>query len=297
MEILPGDWTPLAADASARRYFKGTFEGEEAILADFGEDEDGLNRFVQIQALFAAHGVAVPRIFSVDPARRRVIQQFVPGWPLSKGRWTGSLVRELLAIAARISDITAWPQDLDLLSLDEPRLRFEMAFFRMHFLEEYLNARVSDDLLQGLDALAEEVASFPARLAHRDFHSENLLARPGGTPVVIDFQDALLAPRAYDAASLAVDPYRSQNPRISAGFRDLWLMAPGTSPQEFDRTALQRALKALGTFGYQVTRRKRARYMRFIAPQAKRVLDLLDCAPLSLGELRPLFEDLSGESS
>lgn len=297
MENLTGDWTPLAADASARRYFKGTFEDEEAILADFGEDEDGLNRFVQIRALFDAHGVPVPKIFSVDSTRCRLIQEFVPGWPLSKGRWTGSLLRELLAIAARISDITAWPQDLDLLSLDEPRLRFEMAFFRMHFLEEYLNARVSDDLLRGLDALSEEVASFPTRLAHRDFHSENLLARPDARPVVIDFQDAMLAPRAYDAASLAVDPYRSQNPRISAEFRDLWLGTPGASAQEFDQTALQRALKALGTFGYQVTRRKRARYMRFIPPQARCVLSLLDCAPLSLGELRPLFDVLSTESS
>lgn len=294
MENLSGDWTPLAADASARRYFKGTFEGREAILADFGEDEDGLNRFVWIRALFAGHGVCVPEIFLVELDRHQLVQEFVPGWPLSKGRWTGSLLRELLAIAARISGITEWPEGLDLLSLDEPRLRFELAFFRMHFLEEYLNARVSDGLLKGLDALAEEVASFPTSLAHRDFHSENLLARPGGDPVVIDFQDAMLAPRAYDAASLAVDPYRSQNPRISAGFRDLWLRAPGASPQEFDQTALQRSLKALGTFGYQVTRRKRARYMRFMAPQAKRVKDLLDSAPLPLDELRPLLEDLAG---
>lgn len=294
MENLPGDWTPLAADASARRYFKGAFEGREAILADFGEDEDGLLRFVRIQSLFAAHGIPVPEVFFVDPAQPRLILEYLSGWPLSKGRWTGSLLRELLAISARIAAITHWPEDIDLLSLDEARLRFELSFFRVHFLEGYLNTVVSGDLIENLDALAEEVASFPTSLAHRDFHSENLLARPHGGPVVIDFQDAMLAPRAYDAASLAVDPYRSQNPRISAGFREIWLRAPGASAQEFDRTALQRALKALGTFGYQVTRRKRARYMRFMAPQAKQAMDLLNCAPLPLDELRPFLEDLPG---
>ena len=294
MENLPGDWTPLAADASARRYFKGAFEGREAILADFGEDEDGLLRFVRIQSLFAAHGIPVPQVFFVDPARRLLILEYLPGWPLSKGRWTGSLLRELLAIATRISAITQWPEDIDLMSLDEARLRFELSFFRVHFLEGYLNASVPDGLVENLDALAAEVASFPTSLAHRDFHSENLLARSPGGPVVIDFQDAMLAPRAYDAASLAVDPYRSQNPRISSGFREIWLRAPGASAQEFDRTALQRALKALGTFGYQVTRRKRARYIRFMAPQALHALKFLHAAPLSLGDLRPFLEDLPG---
>jgi aminoglycoside/choline kinase family phosphotransferase len=294
MENLPGEWTPIAADASSRRYFKGAFEGREAILAEFGEDQDGLDRFVQVQRLFAAHDIPVPEILLVDPAGRWILQEFVPGWPLSKGRWTGSLQHRLLEIAAQIGALTQWPEGLDLLSLDEARLRFELAFFRLHFLEAYLNTAVPDPVVRGLDALAGEVASYPQSLAHRDYHSENLLARSDGTPVVIDFQDALLAPRHYDAASLAVDPYRSQNPRISAGFRDIALRTPGVSPLEFDRTALQRGLKALGTFGYQVTRRKRAKFMRTIVPQARRVLDLLDRAPLPLDELRPLLEDLPG---
>jgi aminoglycoside/choline kinase family phosphotransferase len=294
MTSLPGEWTPLAADASSRRYRKGIFEGREAILAEFGEDQDGLDRFVQIQALFAANDIPVPEILRVESSGRWIVQEFVPGWPLSKGRWTGSLQHGLLEIAAKIGALTQWPEDLDLLSLDEARLRFEMAFFRLHFLEGYLNTTVQGRVIRGLDALAEEVASYPQYLAHRDFHSENLLIRADGNPVVIDFQDALLAPRDYDAASLAVDPYRSQNPRISAGFRDIWLRTPGTSPLEFDRTALQRGLKALGTFGYQVTRRKRARFMRTMIPQARRVLDLLDRAPLPLDDLRPLLEDLPG---
>jgi aminoglycoside/choline kinase family phosphotransferase len=109
--------------------------------------------------------------------------------------------------------------------------------------------------------------------------------------VVIDFQDALLAPRAYDMASLAVDPYRSQDPRVAEHFRRAWLARTGAQPEEFDRTALQRALKALGTFGYQVTRRKRARYMRFVAPEARRAKELLAAAPSSLDCLHALLSD------
>jgi hypothetical protein len=39
--------------------------------------------------------------------------------------------------------------------------------------------------------------------------------------------------------------------------------------------ALQRALKALGTFGYQVTRLKRIRFLAYVAPTCRNALDLL----------------------
>ncbi len=282
MSYPPGDWIPLAVDASTRRYFKGSWQGRHALLADFAEDADGLARFVAVQRLFGDASVPVPAIFEADPSRGWVLQEHVQGRPLSKVHWTPEMQDRLVAMAGRIGAIEGWPEGPERLEMDASRLRFELAFFRLHFVEGFLNAGSPPGLAEALDALADEVASYPHALAHRDFHSENVLGTPGDGLVVIDFQDALLAPRAYDVASLAVDPYRTQDPRVSERFRRAWLTGTGGGPEEFDRTALQRALKALGTFGYQVTRRKRARYMRFVAPQARRARELLASAPSSL---------------
>jgi N-acetylmuramate 1-kinase len=288
-----GDWTPLAVDASSRKYFKGTWEGQPALLADFGEDADGLARFVAVRGLFAGAAVTVPAIFHAEPGQGWVVQEHVKGWPLSKARWTTGVQDRLSDIADRIAAVTSWPEGPELLELDASRLRFELAFFKLHFVEGYMNAGSAPELAEALDALADEVASYPRAMAHRDFHSENVLGTSGEGLVVIDFQDALLAPRAYDMASLAVDPYRSQDPRVAEHFRRTWLTRSGAQPEEFDRTALQRALKALGTFGYQVTRRKRARYMRFVAPQARRAQELLAAAPSSLACLGTLLSEAS----
>ena len=290
MTYPPGDWLPLAADASARRYFKGRYEGREALLADFGGDADGLDRFVSVRQLLGDHDLPVPEIYGVDRGGSWLVQEFVSGRPLSRTRWAEDLPGKLVDLADKVAAIASWPEGPELLSLDEARLRFELSFFRIHFLEGFLNLPAPEGLGEALDRLAEGVAAYPTVLAHRDFHSENILEGADGRLVIVDFQDALLAPRAYDAASLAVDPYRPQGDRLSRRFRDRWLEKnAGGTALEFEQTALQRALKALGTFGYQVTRRKKARYMRFILPQAKRALELLPAGPLGIACLEPLL--------
>lgn len=287
MNLPPGDWAPLTADASTRRYWRGVYEGHPALLADFGTDLDGLDRFVHVQALFSRTGLPVPVIFARPGGGAYLIQELVEGWPLSKRDWTSDLRSDLLSMVNTIGAIDQWGDGPELLELDEARLRFELAFFKLHFLEGFLNVQPPAGLEQALDALAAEVAAYPQRLAHRDFHTENLLARPDGSVVVVDFQDALMAPRCYDAASLAVDPYREQSRAIGNGIFSAWLELSGAPSEEFQRTALQRALKALGTFGFQVTRRKKVRYVRYIRPQALTALDLVASAGSSLACLVP----------
>ena len=112
-------------------------------------------------------------------------------------------------------------------------------------------------------------------------------APSGGTAAlqVIDHQDTRLGPRAYDLMSLARDPYvgpaAEADPGVSAGappempvseadLRDLFREAAGVGgagaelEAEFDAVALQRHLKALGTYGF--ARRRNPVYRRFIAP-------------------------------
>ena len=106
----------------------------------------------------------------------------------------------------------------------------------------------------------------------------------------MDFQDLLLAPRCYDAASLAVDAYRRVPDGFFARCRRSCEERFGCSAEEFAKTALQRALKALGTFGYQVTRRKQARYLRAARQCIPRAASLVREGPRELGQLEEIFE-------
>ena len=87
------------------------------------------------------------------------------------------------------------------------------------------------------------------------------------TLYLIDYQDARMGPDTYDLASLLRDSYVDlPEPLVdqliarfaavigaSAGFRD-----------RFDLMAMQRNLKALGTFGYQATSRANPVYAQYV---------------------------------
>ena len=283
---------PARADASTRRYYKGRFQGRPALLADFGEDLDGLERFVHVGALLRNQGLSVPELLLSGEAQGWLVLAWIPGKTLSKVKWREDFEDRLLQMAMAVSRIETWGPRPCLLELDGPRLAFELAFFRVHLVEGFLNLKASEELARALDALAEEAASFPSALVHRDLHSENVLLDGQGRLFLTDFQDALMAPRCYDAASLAVDAYRDQSPAIRARYLEKWAKLTGHPRAEFEVTALQRALKALGTFGYQVARRKRARYLSFMAPEAAHALAHLSAGPVSLEALRPILESL-----
>ncbi|MCI4398652.1 MAG: phosphotransferase [Acidobacteria bacterium] len=288
----PGPWTPLEAHASGRAYFRGEWEAEPALLADFGEDQDGRDRFVAVTSLFHGHAIPVPRIFQAPPGVPWLVEEFVEGRLCSSGRWSAPLEDQVLDLACRISEIPAerWPESAPpLLSLDVARLRFELGFFEMHFLEGLLNAPPPPEVHAALCELAASVAEAPMRLAHRDYHSENLLVKSGSGLIVLDYQDALLAPRCYDLASLAVDGYRSVPGAFQARCASLCAQRFGATSEEFERCALQRALKALGTFGYQITRRKRSRYLASVRLTLGHALKYLKSAPIPLDSLEPFL--------
>lgn len=291
-----GAWAPLEAHASTRTYYTGLWRGRPAVLADFGEDRDGRERFAAAAVLLRGQGLPVPELLEVPPGESWLVQGFVEGVPASKVRWSRDLEGEALALAAAFGalDLSGWPPELPLHRLDGDRLRFELAFFDLHFLQGLLNLPAEGERAAALGALADAVAAYPTAPAHRDFHSENLIWRPRSPLVVVDFQDLLLAPRCYDAASLAVDAYR----HVPSGFYTRCARVCqerfGCEAEEFERTALQRALKALGTFGYQITRRKRARYLSAARSSAPRAASLLREGPAAL---RGLAEDLEAAAA
>src|SRR6185436_2232626 len=70
------------------------------------------------------------------------------------------------------------------------------------------------------ERLAESLAALdeaPTALVHADLHLENVLFRPDGTPVLLDWTDASLGPAAADLAWILVFSQRALGP---CAFRD-----------------------------------------------------------------------------
>lgn len=145
--------------------------------------------------------------------------------------------------------------------------RFDARLYRWeleHFLEWGVERRLGTPLAPraraafetSFAALADELATAELVLSHRDYHSWNILVR-AENPMIIDFQDALLAPPEYDVASLLTDRV---TPRIvdavmAARLRAHYWTLRGraddaASRRRFALVALQRALKVIGRIHY-----------------------------------------------
>ena len=174
-------------------------------------------------------------------------------------------------------------------ALDADRFLFELRFFREHYIEGLRDLRFgpreSRVLDEFLDSLAREAAEPPWVLCHRDFHSRNLLVQ-GRRLRLVDFQDARLGPAAYDLASLLRDSYvrlpGELRARLLSSFVGQSAVLSGDEArfrERFDIVALQRNLKAIGTFAYQSRERGKHGYLTYIGPTWESAFDALERLP------------------
>lgn len=126
-------------------------------------------------------------------------------------------------------------------------------------------------------SLCEELDFFKEeRICHRDYHSGNLKIKNGNL-YWIDFQDARMGSRYYDLASLLYDPYVA----LDGTFRDDLFhyyhnkSAEKADLQAFRGVAIQRLLKALGTYIHQVFSKKNVSFSGYIITALDRLGGLL----------------------
>jgi N-acetylmuramate 1-kinase len=121
------------------------------------------------------------------------------------------------------------------------------------------------------------LASAPRYFCHRDYHGWNIMTCNGAVGI-LDFQDARLGPQPYDLASLLTDRgtpdllgsalmtglvrYYTQRMEAETGRR----IDRDVFDQLFDYVAIQRCLKATGTFAAMAVVRQRPQYLPYIPP-------------------------------
>jgi aminoglycoside/choline kinase family phosphotransferase len=157
-------------------------------------------------------------------------------------------------------------------AFDVEKLTWELEFFVKYFVIGYRGVALADSergaLLEEWAKIVDELAGEPRVLCHRDYHSRNLMLSDDSL-YIIDFQDARMGPDTYDLASLLRDSYVDITDRelddLIAYFLALKGQADGAEyRRRFDLMALQRNLKALGTFGYQTMTRRNPVYIQYM---------------------------------
>ncbi len=157
-------------------------------------------------------------------------------------------------------------------ALDEAKFSWELDHFYTHFVLGYRGARMNAEEERAFRSffgwLSASLDRAERVLCHRDFQSRNLMLTSRGLRV-IDYQDARMGPASYDLASLLRDSSLDVGEELrEAGIAYFLSGRRGLGPEEFreefERTALQRNIKDLGTFGYQVHTAGNREYEQYI---------------------------------
>lgn len=241
----------LTPEAGPRRYFRPTAPGMAGWLLVRGADPPPYAS----AAWLVAAGVRVPRLgpagdgaYLVEDLGDRHLcdDPTVPHY------------RAVLAFVERLAPHRLRPSHpCRARALDVPLFQRELAMFEELWLRTRRRVERAGpaQLAAELAWLARAAAAAPWSVQHRDLHSRNVMLPQGGGVALIDHQDLRPGPFLYDLASLATDAYVDLPPAIELLLRAAARqhgaargLSPGESERRFRLTALQRVLKALGTF-------------------------------------------------
>lgn len=276
---------PLTGDASDRRYFRVVPPGGRSfVLAVSAAPFDYTSLpFVNVAELFIGMGLPVPAILgeaadhgvlALDDLGDVTLQAHVGAAPAPAHaalyRQAVGFIEAMQRRGRELQDSRFIPYGI---AFDVEKLTWEMDFFVKHFLEAYRGVAFApgdrEAVRSELGDLVRTLAAEPRVLCHRDYHSRNLMLHEGRL-WIIDFQDARMGPDTYDLASLLRDSYVDISEDNVDEMLAYFLALTGRSGEadtfrrRFDEMALQRNLKALGTFGYQTTARGNPVYIQYI---------------------------------
>jgi N-acetylmuramate 1-kinase len=289
----------LTPDASTRKYFRIGWKKGTAVAAVYPEPFDpDFHPYLDVTSLFLKCDIPVPTVYEVDGAAGIIVQEDLGDRQLCQLLEDESEERceefkeQAISVIARIQKATEAAREVNSISsrlaFDEAKLSWELDFFFEHYFgslrKESLRHAETAELKAELNDIAAELAAAPRVLCHRDFHGANLMIDGKDRLRVVDHQDARMGPASYDLVSFLLD--RQPTPPSLAELRayrlffieerrrnGLETLDPDEFAQEFRLMAIQRGLKATGTFSYQTAVCGRgAAYESYIQPTLKIVL-------------------------
>ena len=291
--------TPLAGDASFRRYFRVRDGDRRAVLLDAPPPHEDPRPFVAVAEYLCALGLNAPTILARDLDRGLLLiedfgdvrlRETVDERPGTESGYYADVTDLLVHLHARppmdglpVHGIAQWLDEVMLftdwycpaLDLDVDRDAFRAAW-------QAVLAPVEQDGLPRVTVL-------------RDFHAENIMLVGGRDGLahygLLDFQDALVGHPAYDLASVLEDARRDVTPAVEAAMLDRYIAATGRDDRfraAYWALAAQRNTRILGVFVRLWKRDGKAGYRKF-QPRMWGLLER-DLAHPALAPLKAWFD-------
>jgi len=287
-----------SVDAGFRSYWRTEGSNASRIVMDSPPELEDVKPWLRMRDLLEAGGVRVPQVLARDVEAGFLLLEDLGGPTLaqviddqSADDWFDLAIAELLKLQAIIP-----PEGTG--EFGEALLQRDAGLFEQWFLDRHLGLSLDCgevEALQGVQRRLMDNALTQARvLTHRDYMPRNLMpTRP--QPAVLDFQDCVWGPVAYDAISLFKDAFLSWPlSRVDAWLQRYHARAlaagvpvPAAWPQfqrDADWLGVQRHLKILGIFARLHYRDGKSKYL----PDAPRFITYLEQVTPRYPQLAPL---------
>ena len=277
------DWanatrTPLAGDASARRYERlVNTEGKLAVLMDAPpESGENIRPFIQVSRHLSAHGFSAPDIYAHDAKTGLILLEDLGDdlftRVISNGRQSESnLYQAACDVLIKLHQI-----DYPSLTIFDPSLMTEQAGLVFPSYQQGITGQPMPDALASFQSefesiLTEHTQADPVMVL-RDYHAENLLWLPCRTGIaqvgLLDFQDAVIGHPAYDLVSLLQDIRRTVSLETENATIRHYIEQSGADGPSFETAyavlGVQRNLRILGVFARLATEYGKPRYVDLI---------------------------------
>jgi len=280
---------PLAGDASFRRYERLRRGSDRAVLMDAPPPQENVRPFIAIDRLLAGAGLAVPAIHGADEETGLLLLEDLGDDTYTRLLARGEPEERLYDLA--IDLLIELHRRLPPGALGNVPVFEEAAALRQVklLLEWYWPATqpgpVPPQAAAEFESAWRQVLGLwqgsPKGLVLFDYHVDNLMLLAGRSGIasvgLLDFQDAVLGPRAFDLASLIDDARRDVPLGLAARLMARYLAAfpdldPAAFAASYAASGAQRHTRILGTFTRLCRRDGKPGYLAFI-PRVWRQLE------------------------
>nr|WP_323800904.1 phosphotransferase [Parasphingorhabdus sp.] len=294
--------SPVAGDASFRRYFRVEEGNRRAILMDAPPPHEDPRPFIAIAEYLTSSGFAAPEIFARDLDQGLVLLE----------DFGDQRMREHLDDHPQDED-AIYRRVIDLLrALHKAPAASLPAYDQTQYLREanlltewYCPAQQLGVDTEGFEAIWREIlapviaAQNPPVTVMRDYHAENIMLLEDGRLGLLDFQDALIGHPAYDLVSMLQDARRDVSDDLEQNMLAYYLTDHDEDAAEIFRShyailGAQRNTKIIGIFTRLCMRDGKQRYLDFL-PRMWRLLEK-DLRHPALEPMRSWFDqNIPGE--
>jgi N-acetylmuramate 1-kinase len=276
--LLVGSLRPASADASFRRYLRiDAARGPSLIVMDAPPPQEDVRPFIHVASLIQAAGLHGPVVQAADVERGFLLLTdlggalYLEALKEATARQADTLMRDAIRALVR------WQAHVPAAALppyDDAMLRRELGLFPDWCVQREFGIAWSDaehkTWQRICDVLVASALAQPVVAVHRDWMPRNLMVADPN-PAILDFQDAVAGPIAYDVASLLRDAFISweEEREIDWAIRYWEAARRATLPvggdfgefwRQVEWIGLQRHLKVLGIFCRLKHRDGKAKY-------------------------------------